>query len=98
MLEALQEIRGFVRGRSRKDLRGDRMLLLAVIKSIEILGEAANQVSEETKRRLPEVPWKEIVSMRNRLVHGYFTIDVDIVWETVQKDLPELFRVLRKVA
>ena len=60
------------------------------MKSVEIIGEAASRVSEECQRRSPDIPWAEIVAMRNRLVHVYFDIDLDRVWETVTDDLPEL--------
>jgi uncharacterized protein with HEPN domain len=64
-----------------------------LVKAIEILGEAAVQVSEQARRRHPQVPWAEITGMRNRLVHAYFDIDLDRVWDTVVDDLPELIAV-----
>lgn len=59
-------------------------------KDIEIIGEAASQVTESARRNLAHIPWRHIISMRNRLVHGYFSVNLDIVWETVQDDLPKL--------
>lgn len=70
MLDAAHEALSFVRGRKRCDLDNDRQLVLALIKDIEILGEAATRVLEPTRRDLPEIPWEQIVGMRNRLVHG----------------------------
>ena len=94
MLDAAREAVAFARGRKRGDLDKDRQLLLALLKDVEIVGEAATQVTEPTRQRLPEIPWERIVGMRNRLVHAYFDINLDIVWTTVQGDLPELISLL----
>ncbi len=94
MLDAAREAVSFARGRTRDDLDGDRQLVLALIKDMEIVGEAATHVSEPQRRRLPELPWERIVGMRNRLVHAYFDINLDIVWKTVTEDLPELISLL----
>ena len=66
------------------------MLVLALIKDVEIVGEAASRVSEESRTGLPGIPWSSVVAMRNRLIHAYFDIDLDILWQTVSEDLPEL--------
>ena len=63
---------------------------MAILKAVEIIGEAASRISEETKAKHPGIPWTEIIGMRNRLVHGYFAIRLDRVWQTVQDDLPPL--------
>ncbi len=81
---------GFARGRKRSDLNHDRQLVLALVKDIEIIGEAAHQTSDETRAKLPEIPWDDIIGMRHRLVHAYFDINLDILWQTVQNDLPPL--------
>jgi uncharacterized protein with HEPN domain len=73
------------------------MLVLAIIKELEIIGEAASKVSSETRERFPEIPWQDIVGMRNRFIHGYFDIDMDRVWDTVNADLPELLELLEKI-
>jgi uncharacterized protein with HEPN domain len=73
------------------------MLVLSLIKEIEIVGEAATQVSEVTREHLPGIPWADIVGMRNRLVHAYFDINLEILWRTVQDDLPPLIAVLESV-
>ena len=96
MLDAAEEAIGFVQGRTRQDLDHDRMLVLALMKAIEIIGEAAYQVSQETRQSLPEIPWEDIIGMRHRLVHAYFDINLDILWATVQEDLPALLDILRK--
>lgn len=72
----------------------DRKLALAIIKDLEIIGEAAAKISPETRERLPAIPWSAIVGMWNRLIHAYFEVDYDQVWSTVTDDLPWLIRVL----
>jgi uncharacterized protein with HEPN domain len=94
MLDAACEAVEFARNSRRKDLDGDRKLTLALVKDVEIIGEAAYQISEDTRRTLPEIPWEDIVGMRHRLVHAYFDINLDILWKTVQEDLPPLVRIL----
>ncbi|WP_275099783.1 DUF86 domain-containing protein [Sedimenticola hydrogenitrophicus] len=97
MLEATETAIGFMKNRERPDLDQNRMLLFAVIRAIEILGEAANRVSPETRARYPEIPWRAATAMRNRLIHGYFDIDKDVVWSTVTGELPALGSLLTKV-
>ena len=97
MLDAAQETLSFVEGKTRKDLETDRVLALALVKSIEIIGEAANQVSPEGQAACHNVPWREIITMRNRLVHAYFDINLDIVWNTVVDELPPLTDVLSQM-
>jgi uncharacterized protein with HEPN domain len=90
MRDAAREALSFVGPRTREDFARDRMLALAVLKSVEIIGEAASKVSDESRSAIPELAWKEMVGIRHRLVHGYFDIDFDRVWNTVRDDLPEL--------
>jgi uncharacterized protein with HEPN domain len=90
MRDAAAEALQFAAGKMRADLDHDRMLILAILKDLEIIGEAAGRVSRETKQRNPTVPWDEIVGMRNRLIHGYFDVNLDVVWETISHDLPQL--------
>jgi uncharacterized protein with HEPN domain len=94
MLDAAREVIAFARGRSRADLSSDRMLVLALVKDIEIIGEAAYQISEITRKSLPDIPWDDIIGMRHRLVHAYFDINLDILWQTVQQDIPGLIAAL----
>lgn len=96
MLDAAEEALLFARGRSREDLGVDRQLVLALVKEVEIIGEAAFRVSHETREHLPEIPWEDIIGMRHRLVHAYFDINLDILWQTVQQDLPPLVSALRQ--
>lgn len=95
MLDAAEEAMGFARGRKRSDLDQDRQFVLALVKDIEIIGEAAYQTSDETRTKLSDIPWDDIIGMRHRLVHAYFDINLDTLWETVQNDLPPLVERLR---
>jgi len=71
--------------------------VLGLVKAIEIIGEATYQVSESTRAEVPGIPWEDIVGMRHRLVHAYFDINLDILWRTVQDDLPPLVSALEAV-
>jgi uncharacterized protein with HEPN domain len=66
------------------------MLSLALVRLIEIIGEAANYISESKQNQYPEIPWRRMVGMRNRLSHAYFEVDLEIVWQVVSKDLPDI--------
>lgn len=94
MLEAARDAMSFAADCSREGLDKDRKLALAIVKCIEIIGEAAAKITAETRDAHPEVPWKAIVGMRNRLIHGYFEIDLDRIWNTVQSNLPPLVEML----
>jgi uncharacterized protein with HEPN domain len=97
MLDAALEAESFAANRSRSDLDHDRMLVLSLVKDVEIIGEAAAHVTKESRDMYPELPWLEIVGMRNRLIHAYFDIDLDRVWDTVVEDLPPLIRMLERI-
>jgi uncharacterized protein with HEPN domain len=75
----------------------DRLLLFGVVHAIEVIGEAAVKVSEETRAAAPGVPWSAIVAMRNRLAHGYFDIDAGIVWQTAVAEVPDILPALRSL-
>lgn len=90
MRDAAQIAMDFLRYRDRVALDEDRMLLFAMIRAIEIVGEAAARVSVATKDRYPDIPWRAASAMRNRLIHGYFDVDTEIVWVTVIEELPRL--------
>ena len=94
MLLSARDAFAFASEVSKDDFEHDRMRQLAVIKSIETIGEAAARVSEGFRNAHPEIPWRDIVAMRNRLVHGYFELDLDRVRATALNDLPPLVRML----
>ena len=74
-----------------------RMLVLSLVKELEIIGEAAGKVSAEIRSQYGAIPWQDISGMRNRLIHAYFDVDLDVVWTTVTKDLPQLKIDLEKI-
>jgi uncharacterized protein with HEPN domain len=94
MLDAAREAMAFAKGHTVDNLRTDRMLLLALVKEIEILGEAATQISEDFRLSRPDIPWAMIRGMRNLPIHAYSDVNVALVWSTVVSDLPELERAL----
>ena len=97
MLKAIAEIKKFTKDKSLQDFRKDRQLLLATVKDIEIIGEAASKISKAFQDKYGQIPWKEIISTRNRLIHGYFEINEKIVWQTIEQDLIPLERQLKNI-
>lgn len=95
ILLAAGDALSFVKGMKKEEFEKNRMCQLAVVKAIEIIGEAASRVSAEMKALHPEIPWAEMIGMRNRLVHAYFEINVERVWDTTQADLLPLLVALR---
>lgn len=90
MLYEAQQARRFMSNKRRFDLDSDDLLAYAVVRAIEIVGEAAAHVSLETRMTYPQIPWHNIIGMRNRIVHKYNQVDLNIVWEVVDRNLPGL--------
>jgi uncharacterized protein with HEPN domain len=97
MLEHMQEAVSLAQGRTVAELETDRVFFLALLKLVEIVGEAASRVSESIQAAHPEIPWREMVGTRNRLVHGYDAVDHEILWEIVAADFPPLVRRLKSL-
>ncbi len=97
MLSHAQEACGLLANRTRVDLDHDRVLELAVVRLLEIVGEAAARVSHETQERYDDLPWPAIVGLRNRLIHGYDSVDLDVLWAIVSSDLPPLIERLEQI-
>jgi uncharacterized protein with HEPN domain len=95
MIQAAETACNFILGRTRGELDTDQMLLFALVRAVEIVGEAASRVSPASRQAAADIPWTLIVSMRNRLVHGYSDINHDVVWKTATEELPELLPKLR---
>jgi uncharacterized protein with HEPN domain len=96
MLDHAVEAVDMIRGHSRQELDADRKLNLALVRLVEIIGEAAAHVSEVERKRVPQIPWEDIIGMRNRVVHGYDEVDFDILWDVVELHLPPLIVELRR--
>ncbi len=90
ILTSLNAIETYTKGVTERQFNADRKLQMAVIKELEIIGEAVRNLPAEFKEKNPAVPWKDIAGMRSFLVHEYFEIDLDIVWDTVKIKVPEL--------
>ena len=97
MLEAARQAVTIVNGRARADLDSDELLSLALARLLEILGEAASKVSREFRAKHSDMPWVQMIGARNRLIHGYFDVDADIVWNIVTDDLPPLLAELESL-
>ena len=97
MIEAAEAASRFVIGRSRDDLTSDTMLLFALVRAVEVFGEAAAKVSPSLKATASGVPWAQIIAMRNRLIHAYFDVDRDILWKTATEEIPALLPELRRL-
>ncbi|MDX8430303.1 MAG: DUF86 domain-containing protein [Candidatus Algichlamydia australiensis] len=88
MLDSTNAILDFSKGKRKASLRNNRLYQSAVLRELEIIGEAAGQISDKTKKKFPHIPWKALVGMRNRLIHAYFDVDHEIVWKTIRESLP----------
>lgn len=97
MFDAAQKAVNFVNNRTFQDLENNEMLVLALVKLIEIVGEAASRISKEYQADHPQIPWSAMIGMRNRLVHAYFDINLRILWQTTQEDLPSLVEELNNL-
>jgi uncharacterized protein with HEPN domain len=94
MVDAARETIGFTQARSRDDLDRDRQLTWALVKGVEIIGEAAYQIGPDSRAELSDILWDDIVAMRHRFVHASFDINLNIPWKMVKEHLPELMRTL----
>jgi len=97
MLDHAMEALAMVKEKNRSDLDNNRMLELSLVRLVEIIGEAAARVGTESREKYPSVPWLQIVGMRNRLVHGYDAVDLDVLWDTIIDDLPPMIAELEKI-
>ncbi len=97
MLDHAREAVALAQGKSRADLDTDRLLNLALVRLLEIVGEAAGRVPKELCALHPEIPWPQIISLRNRLIHGYDSVDFNILWQIIANDLPSLIPALAAI-
>ena len=97
MLDAALDARKFLGKATFEELQRDRKLGNAIVRSLEIIGEAAANVTKTTQAKYPEIEWPVIIGMRNRLIHAYFDINYHIVWQTVKENLPPLIEQLQSI-
>ena len=97
ILQAAEDTLSFVQGMDYPAFAADRRTNLAVVRALEIIGEAARHIPARLRRRHPQVAWQDMVAMRNKLIHEYFGVDLEVLWRTVQEDLPPLSDAIRRV-
>ena len=97
IMESIADIRHFTRDKTQKGLAKDKKTLYAVIRCFEILGEAVKKVPKDIKKKYPQVPWEEIAGMRDKLIHEYFGVDVDTLWDTIHEDLSPFEDIISKI-
>ena len=97
IIEAVEKIEKYVEGRTFDEFAHDSMIIDAVIRNFEIIGEATKHIPEEVRKRHAGIPWREMAGMRDKLAHEYFGVVLGIVWETIKKRLPELKVVIKQV-
>ena len=97
MLDSAREAVSLIKEKQRENLDTDRLLSLALIRLLEIVGEAASRITTSTRLQYPDIPWTQIVSLRNRLIHGYDAVDPDILWQILSEDLPVLITELDRI-
>lgn len=97
ILDAAKEATSLARDRSREDLDRERMLNLSLVRLLEIIGEAAKGVSTDIRETYSGIPWKKMSGLRDRLIHGYYDVSLDIVWQTVTEDLPPVIGQIEEI-
>jgi uncharacterized protein with HEPN domain len=97
ILDCIRKIQGFSKGLTLKEFLEDELVQDAIIRNIEVIGEASKKISADTKKTYSEIPWKEITGMRDKLIHDYLGVDSRVVWKTIKEDIPALKRFLKEI-
>jgi len=97
ILDCIRKINEFSQGISLKEFRKNELVQDAIIRNIEIIGEASKKISNDTKQTYYKIPWREIAGMRDKLIHDYLGVDFDVVWKTIKNDIPDLEKLIREI-
>jgi uncharacterized protein with HEPN domain len=97
IINCILKIKTFTANVSKDEFSENELIQDAVIRNIEIIGEASKKISENTKQSYYEVPWKEMAKMRDKLIHDYMGVDIDVIWQTIETDIPELLELMQKI-
>jgi len=97
ILEAIEKINNYTKNLSFEEFSQNTMIVDAVIRNFEIIGEATKHIPEEIRKSYPEIPWKEMAGMRDKMIHEYFGVDLEIVWKTIKIRLPQILLLLEQV-
>ena len=96
MLNSARQALGYVKGKTKRSFLGDEECQDAVVRRLEIIGEAARQMPKTARDDIPEIPWEDVIGLRNVVIHQYTGVDMDLIWETLKKDLPRLVEILER--
>ena len=97
ILDAIEKIEEFVAGMDFEEFRDDDKTVSAVVRKLEIIGEATKNIPDEVRQRYPKLPWREMAKIRDKLIHGYFVVDHQIVWKVIEEELPLLKPQIEKI-
>lgn len=97
ILESINNIERFVEGMDFNDFKKDEKTIYAVIRALEIIGEAVKNIPEEIKKKYPEIPWKNMAGMRDKLIHEYFGVNKRVVWDAIKEELPNIKPLFEKI-
>ncbi|MCD6256889.1 DUF86 domain-containing protein [Candidatus Aerophobetes bacterium] len=98
ILNSIKDIESFIENMDFKDFSKDKKTINAVIRSIEVIGEAAKNIPKSIRDKHPQVPWKKMAGMRDKMIHEYFGVDIEILWKTVKEDIPSLKPLMKKIS
>lgn len=98
IIESIEKIEQFSRGISKESLKDDELRQYAIVRAIEIIGEAVKNLSKEFKEKHKDIPWREIIGTRDIMIHKYFGVDLEIVWDIIKHNLPDLKKKLKSIA